>query len=81
MGGGDYKTSMISRILKSDWEPPEALKESNVLWSELCSTEIPKGRIGTNFSTSAFKAWKKLINDTRCYLRERDEYTRRGFLI
>ncbi|KAK4045654.1 hypothetical protein OUZ56_033429 [Daphnia magna] len=48
---------MISRILKSDWEPPEALKESNILWSELFSTEILKGKIGTNFSTSAFKVY------------------------
>ncbi|KZS04777.1 Uncharacterized protein APZ42_032158 [Daphnia magna] len=42
-GDGRYKTSMISRILKSDWDPPEALKESNDLWVELCSTKADKG--------------------------------------
>lgn len=72
-GSGGYKTSMISRILKSDWEPPEALKESNDLWVELCSTKVHEGRIRSNFSTKAARAWKKLINDERWFVLKADK--------
>ena len=68
-----YRTSLVSRILKSDWNPPERLSGKQELWAELCSTTVPSGRVEPNHSYKAILAWKKLINDERWYVLKADK--------
>lgn len=69
----DYQSSFVSRVLKSDWQPPQRLKETNALWAELRSTAAPQGRVGPNHSSTALKAWKELMNDKRWYVLKADK--------
>jgi hypothetical protein len=69
----NYQSSLVSRVLKSDWEPPQRLRETNSLWTELRSAAVPQGRVGPNHSSTALKDWKKLMNDERWYVLKADK--------
>lgn len=72
-GGGQPKTSMMSRILRSEWEPPEALRSDHALWQELLTACTPSGKVGLNIPSRALQAWRDLMNDERWYVLKADK--------
>ena len=68
-----YVNSLVSRILKSVWQPPKYLMDSHELWTELCSVTAPQGKAKPNISPQALRAWNRLIRDERWYILKADK--------
>lgn len=69
----ESRNSLVSRVLRSDWAPPEALPRTSALWQQLLSSCAPTGTAQPNLDRSSLRAWTNLMRDERIYVLKADK--------
>lgn len=72
----DHKSSLISRIIKSGWQPPETLRATHPFWLSFQGEllEIAKNqRLHYNFPRHCLVQWKAFTRDKRIYVVKADK--------
>lgn len=68
------KKSHVSKIIRSDWCPPEALASNHQVWIRLLNDcDNSSGKFKKNVPDGSIEAYKKLINDERWYVLKADK--------
>lgn len=68
------KHSLLSNLLKSDWNPPEYFTRDRQEWQQLCQELCtPTETSEPNISKKMLKAWKELVNNPEFYLIKADK--------
>lgn len=68
-----YRSSYVSLILKSAWEPPETLKETSDLWQTFRTNVTPRSSVAQNIPRSALESWNRFSRDDRWYVLKADK--------
>lgn len=69
----NYRSSLVSNVIKSDWLPPEILKESSELWQKFRNTATLGQATIQNIPRSAIESWNRLIHGERWYVLKADK--------
>lgn len=75
-GGTGHRNSLVSRIIKSTWQPPEALQTTNPAWKELQETltaTIGDRQVPKNLPKNCLAEWRKLSKDPRIFIVKADK--------
>ena len=72
-GSAEYRSSHVSQILRSKWNPPETLQETSDLLKELRLNSKPRTKVAQNIPRSAIESWKKFTKDDRWYVMKADK--------
>lgn len=75
-GGTGHRSSLVSRIVKSTWQPPEALQADNPAWKELqegLMTTIKDHPAPRNLPKNCLAEWRKLSKDPRIFIVKADK--------
>lgn len=68
-----HRNSLVSKVLRSTWSPPEALLSTNELWRQVLATANGTSPSRPNLDRETLRAWQQLTRNDSIYVLKADK--------